>query len=226
MRSWVGHGLLTIGRRPPAGVLRQSAARPRPTESGTARGEADSVNVCWQRRYLRGSFRQFATPLSLLCGGNHTHNSIVVARSPVSRVLPYEKIFAEFAWLRSKPYQSAPAAETPLDTIPGAPCIGRSWVSTARNYPGLRVALAARGKGGSAVRRVPARRKSDFCCESARRRLQKSDLGACAVPIGQKRAGPGGHWVRLNFRARPAFIPCRLFGTVTPEPVVQSIVRL
>jgi hypothetical protein len=114
----------------------------------------------------------------------HSHNCIVAARSPVSIVLPYGKKFAEFAWSRSKHYQSAPSAvtpETPLDTIPGAPCIGRSWVSTARSYLGLRVALAARGKDGSAVRRVPARRKSDFCCESARRRLQKSDSGACAV---------------------------------------------
>ena len=66
--------MLTIGRRPPAGVLRRIGCPPTPERRWNPPGEADSVNVCWRRRHGRASSRQLATPLSFsnLCGGNHT----------------------------------------------------------------------------------------------------------------------------------------------------------
>ena len=54
--------------------------------------------------------------------------------------------------------------------------------------------------------------------------------GGCrrGVPQGHEQKGGFGRTLeaRLISLARPAFTSCRLFGSVTPEPVVRSIVRL
>ena len=144
--------------------------------------------------------------LSILCGGNH-HTTALWSPDPRCHVYFHTKRYLLNSHGRAQnPTQVPRLLRRPWTLFPGRLASAGAGCPPRETIRGCALRWLLAGKAGQQFA-ASQRAEIRLCCEGARRRLQKSDLGACAMPLGHDHQPGCGGRARLRGRCTVAMPP-------------------